>query len=73
MLDFSSKPNTDNDKKKYTFGMSASISFLSELMKICKKKPDQVLTNDDLKRLNNTSYRLTLEKEISIDSPGAPC
>ena len=73
MLDFSSKPKTDNDKKKYTFGMSASISFLRELMKICKKKPNQVLTNDDLKRLNNTSYRLTLEKEISIDSPGAPC
>lgn len=69
LLDTSSKPNTSDANKKYTFGMVTDIDFLINLKELVEAGPSDTLVTEDMrKKLAGKSYRIKFDKEVILET-----
>ena len=72
LLDSSSKPNTEAEKKKYTPGIMTTLPFLQELKCVVEGGPSRLADQSDgNNKAKKGLYRINLRKEVLIQDKDA--
>lgn len=67
LVDSSSKPNTANNNKRFTFGLLCGISFLEDLKTLVENKPEDMTLDEEAKSTVGMNYRVRLDKQVVLE------